>query len=194
MSSLVANRVCPTLGIVVAAAGVWAGLGAYASLTIKAVCGSQGRTFLENTDSLKLFIILPFLPLTLLILRLKVAVRVQHLRGRGPRIPAAAVPAGGGGAGAAGLDPLPVDDNAVQLAEPLTPVSISRVVVGGLALPYIAAVVGRIVMASKPDLHPLDRALYGCFIYMSTCKLLHHLYKVKKKALVKQRRILNYVP
>ena len=62
------------------------------------------------------------------------------------------------------------------------------------ALPYVASGVGWLCFAHVRDIPRIDRVIYGGVIYMFLKSLFQKLYRQQKKALMLQRRILNYVP
>lgn len=158
-----------------AAAFVWAGLGAYGAITVHTICGPAGRVLLQTTGPLKLFMWLPTIPLTLVLVRVKVAVTVRQ------PAPVAVAPAEppmaarmNGDANAemvAGARGVAEDAGAaldLHLPNIVGPVSITRLVAGGLALPYVSAVVGNLFF--NRTYHPLDRAVYGGESYISCCR------------------------
>lgn len=175
-----------------ATACVWSGLGVYGAATLYHVCGRDGWYILHTANPVKLMLWLPMIPIGLILFRVRSAVRLHARLNPDPR--RAAMANARANAANRQQTPLPQQpprgeaapgndvraqelDNelaAIEQADPLElraadlvrPASVSRIVVGGLALPYISSAVGHLVLLPfGTPIHPLDRTLLGGLLH-----------------------------
>ena len=216
------NQVAPVLAGSVAISTIWGGFALYSGVTVVIVGGDFGRSWLQNKHPFLLYAVLPVLPISLVGFRLRHALHLR--RGRDRRARAATAPdgagagagannnnnnGGGGGEGAgadgnggdaaaaAADDGLPEEEDELFRVEAgRGPLSLSRLVVGGLATPYIGGIVSNVCLQLFPKswggLHPFDRACMGCAIYVGVKSVSKWYYRKKFNSLLEQRRILNF--
>lgn len=172
----------------------WAGLGVYGAVTFAHVCGQEGRHIIRQMHPVKLFLLMPMVPISLVILRMRHAInlRLRTSDGRlqlsvaarqtddAPREAETTRGTGHVARGRGGVEGHPgeaaeeeeahlVDvqreaaeegDEDLQLPEIISQMKTSRIVLGGLMLPYMSMAIGKVFLAPW-HLHPFDRAVYG---------------------------------
>lgn len=195
-----------------ATASLWAGLSAYGAVTFAHVCGRDGRAILRNADPVRLFMVMPAIPLILILVRVRIAVNLRIARTRATAAPAPApaprVPLDGSGSdtdtdtdGDAEIDAVvnaaaPAagnDELELQLPDIQDHSSVSRLVAGGLVLPYVSSAIGRVLFRTV-TLHPLDRTLLGGVVFLVIKGVAKHWYRISRRRTQAHRRIASYDP
>lgn len=195
----VVNAASPVLAGSFVGFVTWAGLGAYGAYTFVHVCGEDGLYLMQVTHPVKLFMIMPLIPISLVAFRLRSAMRVRvqvHANINGHN----GVAGLGGNAGqqdqqqGVGQAAGPLnrrDEDILGLPDLTSSKTMSRLVVGGLLFPYVSSFVGRICFGFF-NLHPLDRTILGAMLFEGTKTILQYAYTVEKRKLLQNRRILCY--
>ena len=102
-----------------------------------------------------------------------------------------------GGAAAAAAEEIPEEDDELFRVEAgRGPQSLSRLVVGGLATPYMGGVVCDVCAQLFPKqwsgLHWYNKACIGVGVYLGVKSASKWYYRKKYNSLLEQRRILNF--
>jgi hypothetical protein len=88
------------------------------------------------------------------------------------------------------------DEEYFQVQATAGPLCWSRLIIGGLAAPYISTMFGNVLADVLPQtvgkMHPFDRVLCGAITYVGIKSGLKWAYARKTKALHAHRRILNF--
>lgn len=195
-----------------ATVSLWSGLSFYGMLTFIHVCGRDGRAIVRDADPVKLFMVMPAIPLILILVRVRVAVNLRVNHRRNTAAAAAAVPRPRQQEENQESDtetesdtdteldamvqegaPPREDELELQLPDIQNPSSLSRLVSGGLVLPYIAAAIGRRLFRTA-SLHPLDRTLLGGVVFLVIKGIAKHWYRSSRRHTLARRRVANYDP
>lgn len=178
-------------GVLVICMG-WAGLGAYSLFTIPRVFGKDVMDAVLSTHPVKLYLTLPLFPITLWASRLKLRIRRATAN---PNInvntaempqqdrfrPAIAQAANGNTV----QGDIELVDSFGQ-GRPMT-----RVVLGALLLPYVAAVVGSIVLYGQ-DYSRAEKTFVGWLVYATTKEIVEAVHSRHKHLFQSSLRIAPF--